>query len=118
MRQSPPVETHIRPAFLILTLLVIVGLYPTSQTLPQSPSHIAALNGIEMYYEIHGAGPPLILLHGFAGSGHVWKPFVADFAKHYQVIVPDLRGHGRSTNPANQFTFRQSALDVYALLGL
>ena len=39
-----------------------------------------------------------------------------ELAEHYQLIIPDLRGHGRSTNPSGAFTHRQSALDVYALL--
>jgi pimeloyl-ACP methyl ester carboxylesterase len=69
-----------------------------------------------MYYEISGSGPPLVLLHGFGGSGQHWSALRDDYAKEYRVIVPDLRGHGRSTNPTNQFTHRQSALDVYALL--
>ena len=74
------------------------------------------VNGIEMYYETSGKGPPLILLHGFNNSGAAWAKLVPEFATLYQVIVPDLRGHGRSTNPTKQFTHRQSALDVFALL--
>lgn len=76
----------------------------------------AEINGIRMYYEIHGRGEPLLLLHGFLDSSLVWKPFVENFADNNKVIVPDLRGHGRSTNPTNKFTHKQSALDVYALL--
>lgn len=79
-------------------------------------SLVAPVNGFEMYYEIHGEGRPLVLLHGFNGSGGTWKPFIDEFASHYRLIVVDLRGHGRSTNPTNEFTHRQSALDVYALL--
>jgi pimeloyl-ACP methyl ester carboxylesterase len=74
------------------------------------------VNEMEMYYELHGGGQPLVLLHGFGRSGAVWRPFVADFSEHYQLIIPDLRGHGRSTNPSKNFTHRQSALDVFALL--
>ncbi len=74
------------------------------------------INGIQMYYEAIGQGEPLVLLHGFTGSGDDWEPFVNDLAVEYQLIIPDLRGHGRSTNPENVFTFRQSALDVFALL--
>ena len=74
------------------------------------------VNGIEMYYETSGKGQPLVLLHGFNSSGATWAGLVPEFARSYQVIVPDLRGHGRSTNPAKQFTHRQSALDVFALL--
>jgi pimeloyl-ACP methyl ester carboxylesterase len=77
---------------------------------------VAALNGIQMYYETSGQGEPLILLHGFNNSGTRWASVVPELVtKGYQVIVPDLRGHGRSTNPTKQFTHRQAALDVFAL---
>jgi pimeloyl-ACP methyl ester carboxylesterase len=69
-----------------------------------------------MYYETHGQGAPLVLLHGFNASGRVWERFVPDLARRFQVIVPDLRGHGRSSNPAREFTHRQSARDIFALL--
>src|SRR6266542_388922 len=93
------------------------------QSLPPQ-GHMAPVNGVEMYYEVHGQGGPadqrqalpLVLLHGFNGSSQVWKEFVPALAQQYQLIIPDLRGHGRSTNPAGQFTHRQSALDVFALL--
>jgi len=71
---------------------------------------------MEMYYEVHGEGSPLVLLHGFTGSTLGLQPFWSDFAAHFKLIVPEMRGHGRSTNPTNQFTFRQSALDIFALL--
>ncbi|MGK2934024.1 MAG: alpha/beta fold hydrolase [Gemmatimonadaceae bacterium] len=74
------------------------------------------VNGIEMYYETSGKGQPLVLLHGFFSSGTTWARLIPEFANSYQVIVPDLRGHGRSTNPTKRFTHRQSALDVFALL--
>ena len=74
------------------------------------------VNDIDMYYEEHGTGDPLVLLHGFGGCGQTWKPFYGELAKHFRLIVPDLRGHGRSTNPAGAFTHRQSASDVLALL--
>ena len=82
-------------------------------------SHTASINGIEMYYEIHGTGEPLVLLHGFQGSGATWAAILGDLdrlATDYQLIIPDLRGHGRSTNPPGEFTMRQSASDVLALL--
>jgi pimeloyl-ACP methyl ester carboxylesterase len=78
--------------------------------------HLVDVNDMEMYYEEYGEGDPIIFLHGFTSYSQYWRPFVDDFAKHYRVILIDLRGHGRSTNPSNQFTHRQSALDVFALL--
>jgi pimeloyl-ACP methyl ester carboxylesterase len=75
------------------------------------------VNGIQMYYEAHGEGAPLVLLHGFGSAGHAaWGSLIDDFSTSYRVILPDLRGHGRSTNPAGEFTHRQSAGDVFALV--
>jgi pimeloyl-ACP methyl ester carboxylesterase len=86
-------------------------------TSPQStPGHIAALNDIEMYYEIRGEGEPLILLHGGSGIGSNWELIFKVAPEGYRLVIPDLRGHGRTTNPSMEFTFRQSALDVFALL--
>lgn len=78
--------------------------------------HLVDVNDIQMYYEEYGEGDPVIFLHGFTSYSQYWKPLVNDFAKHYRVILVDLRGHGRSTNPSNHFTHQQSALDVFALL--
>jgi len=74
------------------------------------------VNDIEMYYEERGAGEPLVLMHGFGSCGKRWQPFAARLAEHFRLIIPDLRGHGRSTNPAGVFTHRQAAADVFALL--
>ncbi|MBI2946240.1 MAG: alpha/beta hydrolase [Verrucomicrobia bacterium] len=87
-------------------------------TQAQPEGRLASVNGMQMYYEVYGEGRPLVLLHGFKASSEVWRPIALDFAKQHRVIVPDLRGHGRSTNPAKQFTHRQSALDVFGLLDL
>src|SRR6266700_2237372 len=77
---------------------------------------IIRINGIEMYYEVRGAGEPLVLLHGGTGAGVNWSLVFKEPPAGFQLIVPDLRGHGRSNNPSGEFTFRQSALDVFALL--
>jgi pimeloyl-ACP methyl ester carboxylesterase len=74
------------------------------------------LNGFEMYYEDRGEGEPLLLLHGGMGIGSDWRHVFPSDPDGRRVIVPDLRGHGRSTNPAKVFTFRQCASDVLALL--
>jgi len=81
---------------------------PLGQTIP--------INGMEMYYEIRGTGEPLVLLHGGTGAGVNWGLIFKNTPAGYRLIIPDLRGHGRSTNPSGGFTFRQSALDVFAML--
>lgn len=75
-----------------------------------------SIHRMEMYYEIKGEGHPLLLLHGFTGAGSNWSLIFPEPPEGYQLIIPDLRGHGRSTNPSGEFTHRQSALDVLALL--
>lgn len=74
------------------------------------------INDIDLYYEIHGEGIPLLLLHGFTGSGAALAELFQDMTEGYQLIIPDIRGHGRSTNPSKVFTHRQAALDIEVLL--
>jgi pimeloyl-ACP methyl ester carboxylesterase len=69
-----------------------------------------------MYCEVRGQGEPLLFLSGFTGIGADWDYIFKDPVPGFQLILPDARGHGRSTNPSGVFTFRQSALDVFALL--
>lgn len=74
------------------------------------------VNGIEVFYRQAGEGTPLLLLHGFFNSSEQWIPYLDDLTADFRVIVPDMRGHGRSTNPSGKFSHRQYAQDVYALL--
>jgi pimeloyl-ACP methyl ester carboxylesterase len=70
-----------------------------------------------MYYETAGQGQPLVLLHGFTQTGAIWDPIKDELVTTgYQVVIPDLRGHGSSTNPSGEFSHRQSAVDIFALL--
>ncbi len=80
------------------------------------PGQTVSLNGMQMYYVLHGQGEPLVLLHGFTGSSNDWSLFFHDLASEYHLVIPYLLGHGRSTNSLMEFTFRQCALDVFALL--
>src|SRR5262249_30874535 len=75
-----------------------------------------SVNGFEMHYRVRGAGDPLQLLQGGMRMGADWGNVFSTDPPGFQVIVPDLRGHGRSTNPGGVFTFRQCAQDVVALL--
>lgn len=67
------------------------------------------------YYDL-GQGEPLLMLHGFGENGGQWDPIVGALSDNYRLIVPDLRGHGESTNPLPYFTHGDAAGDVLGLL--
>jgi len=85
-------------------------------TPPQSAGRIEKLNGVQLYFEVHGAGEPLLLLHGFSGSSQDWKAVTAEWGTDFQLIVPDLRGHGRSGILSKPFRHQEAAEDMLALL--
>lgn len=71
---------------------------------------------INLYHEDHGQGTPVLFVHGFPLSGAMWEQQVAALAPHYRVIVPDLRGFGKSEVPAGPYTMETFADDLAALL--
>ncbi|MGP3978863.1 alpha/beta fold hydrolase [Streptomyces sp. 8N114] len=75
----------------------------------------ATVNRIELFYEEHGAGQPLILLHGWGTCGQVWSAQREEFARDHRVVVPDWRGCGRSGRPTGSNTIADHAEDVLAL---
>lgn len=74
------------------------------------------VNNIDLYWEEEGDGEPLLWLHGGMGAASDWRYVFPEPPPGYRIIAPDLRAHGRSTNPSGGFTFRQCASDVQALL--
>ena len=76
------------------------------------------VNGITLAYRDIGSGKALVLLHGFQNTGQQWDPYIEDLADKYRLIIPDLRGHGRSLNPSGKFITRELAQDVLTLLDL
>lgn len=97
--------------------LLCFGIPASAQQPAAAPGQIVAVNGINLHYEERGSGEPLLLLHGFGmcGPGD-WGQIADDLARDNRVILVDLRGHGWSTNPSGEFTMRQSAEDIRALL--
>jgi pimeloyl-ACP methyl ester carboxylesterase len=75
----------------------------------------AAVNGLNMYYEVHGDGPPLLLLHGGTGSiPERWIPFFADW---FQVIAIEQMGHGRTADNADRAShYHDMAEDTVELM--
>jgi pimeloyl-ACP methyl ester carboxylesterase len=76
----------------------------------------AKVNGISLYYETHGAGRPLILLHGGLGSGEMFGPILPALTERHLVIAPDLQGHGRTADIDRPLDIRLMADDIAALI--
>ena len=87
-----------------------------STTRATGAGQYADVNGINLYYEVHGAGRPLILLHGGLMSGETFGPVLPLLAERHQVVVPDLQGHGRTADIDRPIDVRLMADDIAALI--
>lgn len=76
----------------------------------------AEINGVAIYYETYGAGPPVLVLHGGTAYLETMHYQIEALAKSRLVIAPDSRGHGRSTDAAGPLHYHQMAEDVIALM--
>jgi pimeloyl-ACP methyl ester carboxylesterase len=82
----------------------------------KSNGQYAEVNGINLYYETHGEGRPMILLHGGLMSGEMFGPILPQLAERHQVITPDLQGHGRTADIDRPIDLRLMAGDIAALI--
>lgn len=100
-------------SFFLLSFTFVNGQEPVSRN-----GKFSNVNGAKIYYEEYGQGEPLILLHGFGRTASDWQPFISEFSEYYRVIVWDMRGHGRSTNPDTSIVFRHAvaAQDLLSLM--
>ena len=77
----------------------------------------APVNGINMYYEVHGSGEPVVLLHGaFMAISGDWSDWIKELSKTRKVIAIEMQGHGRTADTGRDFTYDNLADDVAALL--
>ena len=76
----------------------------------------ARVNGVELYYELHGSGEPLVLVHGSWGDHHNWDPVVSALAESFCVLAYDRRGHSASQRPAGQGSVFEDADDLAGLI--
>jgi pimeloyl-ACP methyl ester carboxylesterase len=78
-------------------------------------SRFAEVNGVKLHYLIAGNGDPVLLLHGYAQTSHMWLPLIPLLAKTHTVIAPDLRGFGDSSKPEAGYDKKTLAQDIHAL---
>ena len=85
------------------------------QTAAGVESRFATVNGVKLHYLYAGTGSPIILLHGYAETSHMWLPLIPLLSKTHTVIAPDLRGAGQSEKPEGGYTKKAMAQDIHAL---
>jgi pimeloyl-ACP methyl ester carboxylesterase len=107
-------SSHVRRLALAAGL-VSLALTPACATLLHS-GHYARIHGIRMYYELHGKGAPLLLIHGGAGNGMQFSGQLPAFSPHYRCIVPDCCAQGRTSDRPGPLTYHAMAEDMIALL--
>src|SRR3989440_10260282 len=73
------------------------------------------VNGVRLRYLIGGQGSAVVLLHGYAETGHMWRPIMPSLAERHTVVVPDLRGAGGSAKPASGYDKKTMAVDSQQL---
>lgn len=77
---------------------------------------VASPEGADIFVRSGGSGPVVVLLHGYAETSDSWGPLAADLVKSYTVVVPDLRGIGRSSRPAGGYDKKTQAADIRAVV--
>ena len=89
MPSAPGTVRAVVSFFLMAIAVVLSGFSPALAQAPQSK--FADVNGVKLHYLIAGKGDPVVLLHGFAETSHMWLPLIAKLADKHTVIAPDLR---------------------------
>ena len=107
--------------FLLYCLFTAVCISNPAYTQHDSSGYYSSFDGIKIYYEVHGKGYPVVLVHGFTGTGEGWKrsAIYKELLKEgYQVIIPDLRGNGKSDKPhkAKAYANDAEAKDIMGLI--
>ena len=75
-------------------------------------------DGVKIYYEVHGSGPPLLLTHGYSSTSAMWHGQIAALSKHHKLVLWDMRGHGQSDYPDDPKAYSEAltVADIAALL--
>ncbi len=101
----------------IFSILAILACQSTSAQETKVKVAYASINGLKMYYEIHGTGDPVVLLHGsFMTITNNWTGWIDELSKTRKVIAVEMQGHGRTADSKRDFSYENLADDVAALL--
>src|SRR5260370_12389639 len=104
-----------------LTLALFSSAAVLSQAQPSLPSSFQAKTihspvGADIFVRWGGSGPVVLLIHGYAENSDSWAPLAADLMKDHTVVVPDIRGIGRSSKPDGGYDKKTQAKDMRAVV--
>lgn len=106
-----------KPITALKYLLPLLVLFTSSQLQAQKTTGYAPVNGLKIYYEVHGSGEPLVLLHGaFMTIDLNWAAFIPELAKNRKVIALEIQGHGHTADSERPFSYEGFASDVVGVL--
>src|SRR5450756_1220280 len=104
-------------ALAVLSMALSAALLGPGKAIAQAAQDkYADAGGVRLHYVVAGKGDPVVLLHGFAETSHMWLPLIAKLADKHTVIAPDLRGFGQSAAPLEGYTKAAMAQDIHALV--
>ena len=102
---------------LLAALFPLLALAAAPQPVPGFATRMVAMqDGARIFVRAGGSGPAVVLIHGFGDTGDMWGPLAAQLAKTHTVIVPDLRGMGRSSRAASGYDKKSQAQDIRTVL--
>jgi pimeloyl-ACP methyl ester carboxylesterase len=105
----------------LVTLSLVLASAQLTTAQPELPASfkeqlVHSPAGADIFVRSAGAGPAVVLIHGYAETSDSWAPLAAELVKNYTVIVPDLRGIGRSSRPAGGYDKKNQAADIRAVV--
>jgi pimeloyl-ACP methyl ester carboxylesterase/uncharacterized RmlC-like cupin family protein len=114
-----PAEELMIQRFLAITIFAVTATFSHAQ--PSLPSNfqsktIHSPEGADIFVRWGGKGPVAVLIHGYAENSDSWAPLAADLMKDHTVVVPDLRGIGRSSKPEGGYDKKTQAKDIRAVV--
>jgi pimeloyl-ACP methyl ester carboxylesterase len=120
MNTHPSSPAHGLPARARLLIILLLACFPLGAAAGKVPDgftgKFAEVNGTRLHYLIGGTGSPIVLLHGYAETSHMWIPLMPLLAEKHTVIVPDLRGAGESSKPESGYDKKNMAVDIHGLV--
>ena len=115
MRKSMNWNPNMKTTAFFLSILLTISSVVSGQQKPTTG--YAPVNGLKMYYEVHGSGEPVVMLHGaFMAITDDWSVWISELAKTRKVIAIDMQGHGRTADINRDMTFENLSDDVAGLL--